>query len=84
MNYDNDNQGAVWRNEKKTQDTHPHFTGSATVNGVEYWVSAWKRAEGAAEKAPLLKFRFTAKEKREESHPVAQNHGPDFDDDIPF
>ncbi|CAB4188141.1 hypothetical protein UFOVP1165_34 [uncultured Caudovirales phage] len=84
MSYDNDNKGAVWKNLKREKDTHPHWTGSAMINGVDYWVNAWKKADDANEKAPSIKFSFTAKEKREESHPVAQNHGPDFDDDIPF
>ncbi len=29
-----DNEGAIWKNEKREKDTHPHFTGSATIEGV--------------------------------------------------
>ena len=55
-NYDNNNQGAVWKNDKRKTDKHPHFTGSATINGVDYYVSAWKRDPEGNPKAPALKF----------------------------
>ena len=48
--FDNTNRGSIWKNDKKEKDTHPDFTGSLNVGGVEYWVSAWKRKEGAAAK----------------------------------
>ena len=66
MSYDNDNKGAVWKNAKREKDTHPHWTGSATINGVEFWVSAWKKADDAAENAPSIKFSFKPKEERQE------------------
>jgi hypothetical protein len=77
---DRNNAGAIWKNERREKDTHPHFTGSAIIEGVEYWVSAWKRDEHAKENSPALKFVFTRKEKRPAS-PAAQE---DFNDDIPF
>jgi hypothetical protein len=57
-----DNQGAIWGNKKKKKDTHPDFTGQAVIGGVEYWVSAWKRAPDGNPAAPSLKFSFTQKE----------------------
>jgi len=46
MSYDTpyrpkDNTGSIFRNEKKEKDTHPDGTGSAVIDGVEYWVSSW-------------------------------------------
>ncbi len=77
-----DNEGAIWPNKKREKDTHPHFTGSATIDGVEYWVSAWRRAEYAKEGSPSLKFSFKPKEERQERKPAKQEF---FDDDrIPF
>ena len=52
---DRNNTGAIWKNERREKDTHPHFTGSAIIEGVEYWVSAWKRDEHAKENSPALK-----------------------------
>ena len=84
MNKDND--GAIWKNERREKDTHPHFTGNATVNGVEYWVSAWKRDADANERAPALKFSCRPKEERTDSQRSHEAQAPSkyFDDDIPF
>lgn len=62
--HDNTNRGAIWRNEKKEKDTHPDFTGSLDVDGVAYWVSAWKRKEGAGPKAPALSFSVKPKDEQ--------------------
>src|SRR5215469_11895115 len=36
-----DNTGSVFANDRKTEDTHPDRTGTAKIDGVEYWVSGW-------------------------------------------
>lgn len=94
-NHDNTNRGSIWKNQKKEKDTHPDFTGSLNVEGVEYWVSAWKRKEGASEKAPALSFSVKLKdeqpnsEARQPSKNEAGNKSSkagfdDFEDNIPF
>lgn len=60
--FDNTNRGQVWKNDKRETESHPHFKGSVDVEGAEYWVSMWKRAEDANPNAPLLKFSLTKKE----------------------
>ena len=80
--YDNNNQGAIWKNEKRETDKHPHFKGDATVNGIEYWVSAWERDPNGNPKAPELKFRVTPKD-APKVPPKTKNDAP-FNDDIPF
>lgn len=93
--FDNTNRGSIWKNKKKEKETHPDFTGTLNVDGVEYWVSAWKRKEGASEKAPALSFTIklqdeqTKPEARQPSNNVAGNKSSktgfdDFEDDIPF
>lgn len=90
MAYDNTNRGSIWKNEDKTQDSHPDFRGSINVEGVEYWVSAWKRKEGANPKAPALSFSIQSKEEnRQPSRTQTQSNNQssgfdDFEDDIPF
>ncbi len=87
MAYDNKNRGSIWKNEKKETDTHPDFTGTyVDAGGVEHWVSAWKRKEGAAPKAPALTFTLKLKEAKAQP---AQGAAPrkaseDLDDVIPF
>ena len=87
MSYDNTNRGQVWPNKDKQSDTHPDFKGSVNVEGVDYWVSAWKRKEGANPKAPSLSFSIQQKESQEPRAPEpAQTTAPADDgfDDIPF
>lgn len=85
--FDETNRGSIWKNEKKEKDTHPDFTGSLNVDGKDYWVSAWKRKEGASDRAPALSFSV----KRKDGKPAAEQQAPrssgrrdDMDDQIPF
>lgn len=85
-NYDNNMRGSIWKNDKKEKDTHPDFRGSAEVNGVEYWVSAWRRKEGANPNSPALSFSFQAKEEQRPTQQPQQAPATDklAEDDIPF
>ena len=38
---DNKNSGALFRNEKRATDQHPEYTGKITIEGNEYYLSAW-------------------------------------------
>lgn len=86
--YDQTNRGSIWKNDRKESDKHPDFTGSLNVNGAEYYVSAWKRKEGASPKAPALSFSI--KRKEADAKPAKGNGGSarlndDMDGDlIPF
>jgi len=86
MPYDNTNRGALWKNPDKETEKHPDFKGSLNVDGVEYWVSGWKRKEGANQNAPALSFKINLKEQKNNMPPPQQTTAPDvpFDDDIPF
>lgn len=92
MSFDNSNRGAIWGNDDRQKDTHPHFKGKATIDGVEYYVSAWKRGEDAKPRAPALSFSFVkvddVKNKAMDSAKSAVQAPPppmdSFDDDLPF
>jgi hypothetical protein len=58
----NINRGAIWGNKKKTKDTHPDFTGSINVGGIEYWLDGWKRPADANSNAPAMKFMVKPKD----------------------
>jgi hypothetical protein len=84
-----DNSGSVWVNDRKTEDRHPDRTGSALIDGVEYWVSGWlnKTKDGN----PYLSLAFkpkdgdAAKPKNETAKSDGGGARPhDFDDQIPF
>ena len=90
--YDNTNRGSVWVNDKKLSDKHPDLNGSLDVDGVEYWVSAWKRKEGANPKAPVLSFSIKRKDEAKKAAPRADSpvdipnpgDADAFFEDIPF
>lgn len=81
--YDNTNRGSIWKNDKKTTENHPDFKGNLNVNGVEFWVSAWKRKEGANPNAPALSFSITPKDEQPQA-PAPTQAVQIADDDIPF
>lgn len=75
-----DNSGTLFKNEKREKETHPHATGSAMIDGVEYWVSAWTK-EGKNGKFQSLAFK---KKEERSGHGVKRNPGPMAEDDVPF
>lgn len=85
MEYDNTNRGAIWKNDKKETEKHPDFRGELNVNGANFWVSAWRRAPGAPDKAPALSFAVTPKE-GQSVKPTSNEVFPKdtVSDDLPF
>jgi hypothetical protein len=86
--YDNTNRGSIWPNKDKTEanPNYPDFKGELNVQGLEFWVSAWKRKPDANPKAPSLTFKIESKDQRQSS-PASQGSKPepeDFEDSIPF
>lgn len=78
------NTGALFKNEKREKDTHPHATGSALIGGVEYWVSAWTK-EGKNGKFQSL--AFTPKVEKDAAGTTQYNAGrlsEKDDGDVPF
>jgi hypothetical protein len=63
MAYDNTNKGALYRNERRTQDNHPEYTGSINVEGKEYWLSAWIKEIQKGENKGKKYFSMTVKPK---------------------
>lgn len=84
--YDNTNRGAIWKNDRKTVETQPDYTGTINIEGVDYWLNGWRSPEGASDRAPVLKFSVAPKE-APKPIPAAENNelsNSGFDDDIPF
>ena len=42
--------GSLFKNNKKTTDNHPDFTGSIMLDGKEHWFSAWVKESPKAGK----------------------------------
>lgn len=83
-NFDNTNRGALFVNEKRTKDTHPNYNGTIDIEGVEYWISGWKKTSNAGK--TYLSLSVTLKEGQTAKPGKAKPAADDFDpeDDIPF
>jgi len=90
MAYDNNQKGVLFKNDKKETDKHPDYTGSATIEGVEYFMDAWLNVAESGRK--YMAFKFKAKTKqgaqdRPAAKPAAKPNPTGFDnmdDDVPW
>ena len=41
MEYDNNNRGSLFKNDRKDDAKFPDYKGSILVDGTDYWLSAW-------------------------------------------
>jgi hypothetical protein len=90
--YDNTNRGALFKNDRKTKDTQPGYTGSLNVDGVEYFLDAWVK-EGKSGKFFSVSVKRKEQQRSEPAPrtlpPAAPTPSPssgfdDMSDDIPF
>jgi hypothetical protein len=77
-----DNSGTVYVNDRKEKDTHPDRTGTATINGVDYWVSGWIKQPDKS-KPPFLSLAFKVKEAATQKAAGGKQYKDDADQ-IPF
>ena len=88
------NNGIISKNDRKTQENHPDIRGSATVDGVEYWVAGWQKTSA---KGTYYSLAFTLKDGQTahstkdgskgsswEDTKAPKHPAVDDDDDIPF
>ena len=74
--------GTLFKNDRREKDSHPHAKGSALIDGVEYWVSAWTK-EGSKGKFQSLSFQ--RKEQRQAEPQQSSRQAPqELNDEIPF
>lgn len=92
-----DNSGSIFVNDRKETDKHPDRSGTAMIDGVEYWISGWIK-DGAKGKFMSLAFKRkqpeTVNKSTEQSisqrampkrpDPISSGRNRDLDDDVPF
>jgi hypothetical protein len=73
-----DNSGILFKNDDKETEKHPDYKGNMTINGVEYWLSAWIKQ---GKKAKFMSLSVKAKNAPSKSDkPIEEEIG----DSIPF
>jgi hypothetical protein len=73
------NSGTLSKNDKKTEDRHPEYRGSAVIGGKQFWISAWVK-EGKLGKFFSLSFT----EKTDGNAPRSQSNAKTSEDGLPF
>lgn len=81
MNYDNELQGALFRNDNKSKDTDRDFQGEVTVEGREYWISSWINEGKGGRK--YFKLKLKPKDAAP-AKPAPQQSNSFTNEDIPF
>lgn len=83
MAYDPTNRGTLSRNNRKTEDRHPDFTGQLNVEGTDYWLSGWvqERKDGSGKF-----FSLSIRKKDTDRRPPPKPTGgiAEMPDDVPF
>jgi len=82
MEYNNENRGALWKNDRRDDEKFPHYKGSLNVEGVDFWISAWLK-EGK-DGTKFMSLSVKAKDQKEAKAPTKRSPRQDFDDDAPF
>jgi hypothetical protein len=57
MAFDKTNKGTLRKNDKRTEDWHPHYRGDLNVEGAEYWLDATLKEWPDGTKYMSLKLR---------------------------
>jgi len=85
--YSNENSGALFKNDDKSNERHPDYKGSLNVNGVDFWISSWLKTSKAG--AKYMSLSVTPKNENNTRKPVAsksatENDNGPWDDGVPF
>ena len=78
--YDNSNSGALFENEKRVKESHPHLRGSCTIKTpdgelLEFWVSAWQKTSKKCDDLFSLSFQLKDEQKEKEEAPAKKSSG---------
>ena len=82
--YSNENQGAIFKNDKQGNDKRPDYKGSLNVEGVDYWISCWLQ-KSKRDGTTFMSAKVERKDKQSAPAPKARPTVDDMaDDSIPF
>lgn len=80
------NQGRLWKNERKTEDRHPDYTGFWTdESGTEYYLSGWKNQDKSGKTSLSLKLGKAKEAQQPAAKPKPKASSfDDMESDVPF
>jgi len=78
-----DMSGTLFKNDKREKDSQPNATGTAIVEGVEYFISAWTK-DGAKGKFQSLSFKRKDQRAEEIRNTSRVDRRHDDDDSMDF
>jgi hypothetical protein len=91
MNHDRTNSGALFKNDKQGVENRPDYRGKLNVNGTEFYISAWLKADRNGNKYMSLSVQpknarpdQPTRDDRRAGSPPAQQPAFDDDRDVPF
>ena len=77
-----DLSGSIFKNSRKEKETHPDLTGTAMIDGKEYWVSGWKKKDRQGD--TFVSMSFKIKEPVQGGGRAPEPKVTLDDDEIPF
>jgi uncharacterized protein (DUF736 family) len=83
MEYDNNNRGSLFKNDRKDDAKFPDYKGSINVDGTDYWLSAWIKISKDGNK--FMSLSVKNKNADASLQPKKKVKQEQFDDsDLPF
>jgi hypothetical protein len=83
MEYDNNNRGSLFKNDRKDDAKFPDYKGSINVDGTDYWLSAWIKISKDGNK--FMSLSVKNKNADASLQPKKKVKQEEFDDsDLPF
>ena len=78
------NSGSVFRNTRRRNDNDAAYTGSALVDGKEYWLNCWPKKDKNGD--TWMSFSFREKQPRQQEEPRQEAVSVNLanNDSIPF
>jgi len=79
MEYDNNNRGSLFKNDRKDDAKFPDYKGSINVEGTDYWLSAWIKVSKDGNKFMSLSIK-----NKNADAPAQPKKKVVYEDDAPF
>ena len=82
----NEGQGTLFKNNRKTSDSHPNLTGEIKINGEVCWISGWTKPTKNGDTWISLSVKKKDDQRQTAASSPKTNSGSfdDFEDSIPF